>query len=57
MLFLFDSPTVSKPSYLSFDSRNGDPVITSVVRLSYLHNFTRVNLNLCNTSVIYINYY
>jgi hypothetical protein len=40
----------------SFVSYNSDPVVRFVVMLSYLYSFTRINLDLCSSNVIYINY-
>jgi hypothetical protein len=55
-LLVFAGFTVSRSLDLPFVSRNGDPVVRSIVRLSSLCSSTRINLDLCSASVIHVNY-
>jgi hypothetical protein len=54
-LIVFAGSTVSKSSDLPFVSRNSDPVLRSIVRLSFLCSSIRINLDLCSTCVIHVN--
>jgi hypothetical protein len=55
-LLVFVGFTVSRSLDLPFVSRNGDPVVRSIVRLSSLCSSTLINLDLCSASVIHVNY-
>jgi hypothetical protein len=48
--------TISRFSDLPFVSRNSNPVLRSIIRLSCLCSSTRINFYLCSTCVIHVNY-